>query len=82
MIHTYWLVAAIIIKTSQPHLVLHFNICFIYLASSYSDYCQESQIMVGHGNMDILKDEKHTNRITAEYHLNWQWIQDGSGGLW
>lgn len=40
--------------------------------------------MVGHGNMDILKDEKHTNRITAEYHLNWQWIQDGSGdcGSW
>lgn len=78
VIHPYWFGAAIIIKISQTSLVLHFYICFVYLASSYSDCFQENQIMAGHGKIAILKDER------AESHLNRWRIQGGCGhcGSW
>ena len=31
--------------------------------------------------MGILREEKYINHITVEDHLNWQWIQGGTGTM-
>ena len=42
---------------------------------------KKHQVMVDNGKMGILRKEKYINLITVEDHLNWQWIQGGSGTL-
>ena len=37
--------------------------------------------MVDNGKTCILRGERYINHITVEDHLNWQWIQGGSGTM-
>ena len=37
--------------------------------------------MMDNGKMGILREEKYINHITVEDHLNWQWIQGGTGTM-